>query len=98
MREYKVWLTHFEEEWQRPSRTDWYLMQIAREVACVLSKNPNKIETKTFKLKFEDPDKKPDPKNRDKQIEQSKGIWRALVGAFSGKRNRSRQTGVPIRR
>lgn len=40
-----AWL---KEEWNRPSRTDRYLMQIACEVARVLSKNKRAIRPEHF--------------------------------------------------
>lgn len=44
------WLDH---QWNKPDRTDHYLMQIAREVRRVLSTKPNDIQSSDFKIEFE---------------------------------------------
>jgi len=40
-------------EWNAPSRSDYYLMQIACEVRRVLRKNPESIKLDSFKIPFE---------------------------------------------
>lgn len=48
-REFLVWVDWLNEQWNRPSRTDHYLMQIAREVFCVLR---SRVSLDLFKLPF----------------------------------------------
>jgi hypothetical protein len=60
-REFITWQEWLQEEWNRPSRTDHYLMRIALEVASVLAKDPKSIKIGQFKLEFG----KPDPENPD---------------------------------
>lgn len=74
-REYLGWLAFLEE----PDRTDWYLMQIAYEVAGVLQgkKYRDNVSVKDFKLGFT-------TKNTTKKIEQSAvaaaNCWFAIAG------------------
>lgn len=74
-REYLGWLAHLEE----PNRSDWYLMQIAYEVAGVLQgkKYRDNVSVKDFKLGFA-------TAKETKKIEQSATVaancWFALAG------------------
>ncbi len=52
-RQFLAWQAWLELEWDRPSRGDCYQMQVAAEVRRVLAKNPNRIKTNEFKLKFD---------------------------------------------
>lgn len=51
-RQYQGWLQYLDEEWNTPTRSDHYLMQIAAEVRRVLAKRPRTIRLKDFFLKF----------------------------------------------
>jgi hypothetical protein len=53
-REYLLWVEYFEEQWNRPTKQDWYLAQIAREVSCVLEDDAGRKRktVKSFLLKF----------------------------------------------
>ena len=72
----KAWLVWIakkrEQDLAEPTPTQWYLMQIAAEVARVLSKNPRAIKTESFKIKFTKPKKL--------SLEQVKARWFGLVG------------------
>lgn len=79
-REFMVLMAHYEGEWNRPSRSDWYLMQIARQVACVLHKSPDKVKTDRFKLDFSpvrNVKKSPEKKST---TDRPKGTWAKLIG------------------
>lgn len=77
-REYLTRLAWIEAEWKIPNRSDWYAMQVAQEVRRVLSKKPNAIKLKEFKLKFEDTEKKKEsPKET---MDHSKSVWYAIAG------------------
>jgi len=84
-REYRTWMIWLEEQWNEPSRTDYYLMQIAREVATVLMKNSDTVKVGQFKLPFEikpklDQNSKP-PKPDAKTIAtRAKQGWLARLG------------------
>jgi hypothetical protein len=77
-REYEVWMAWLSNQWNEPSRSDHYLMQIAQEVCRVLKKNPNQIQLQQFKIPFVLKKKvvKPDKKVR---LAQSKSFWFSLL-------------------
>lgn len=72
-REYLAWMDWLNEEWERPSRSDNYLMQIAAEVRRVLSKKPNSIKLRDFLLKFKK--QKPKELTLEEATKQSKRRW-----------------------
>jgi|TARA_R110000824_G_scaffold89320_1_gene219036 hypothetical protein len=76
-REYKIWMRHFKEELNQPSRSDHYLMQIAQEVKRVLSKRPTKIKMKDFFLTFGNPEKKK-TLTLEEKTKESKSFWGLL--------------------
>ena len=54
-RQYLAWLEFLEEEWNRPTKLEHYLMQIALQVASVLnafSKKPKQLKLSQFKIEF----------------------------------------------
>lgn len=51
-RQFNTWMTWLNMEWDRPSLSDHYLMQIACQVTRVLAKDPAKIQPNDFRLKF----------------------------------------------
>jgi len=72
-----AWL---DSQWNEPSRTDYYLMQVAREVKRVLSSKPASVKLLDFKLPFGEEAKPTKP--TDKQIEAHKATW---IGRLGGK-------------
>jgi hypothetical protein len=58
-REYRLWTAWFNRQWDRPSRSDYYLMQIATEVRRVLSTKPQTIKMEHARLRFRPPEAKP---------------------------------------
>lgn len=55
--EFLVWHRWLEQQWQVPSRADWYAMQTAAEIRLVrnsFSKNPQAVRLSSMKIKFED--------------------------------------------
>ena len=54
-RQFRTWIEWLDSQWNEPSLTDHYLMQIATEVRRVLSKNPNDIKLDDFKIEFSKP-------------------------------------------
>ncbi len=53
-RQYKAWEAWQEAEWNHPSRSDWYLMQVAAEAfrAALSDEHRRKVEVKDFQLPF----------------------------------------------
>jgi len=79
-REYLTWQAFFEDEWERPSRTDNYLMQIAAEVRRVLSKRPENIKIKHFRLTFGSREKSKAPLTREQATAASQAKWLGALG------------------
>ena len=49
---YLVWMAWLSEQWNVPTKADYYQMQTSCEVRRVLSTNPRNIQIDHFKLKF----------------------------------------------
>lgn len=75
-REYLAWMDWLDDQWEKPSRTDNYLMQIALEIRSVLSKNPRSIKLQHFLLKFlgKEPELTPEQATR-----QAKARWGGVI-------------------
>lgn len=58
-----VWLEWLDQQMNVPSRTDYYLMQIAAEVfkTTVKPSHRNKVQTKDYRIPFERDGEKPNP-------------------------------------
>jgi ADP-glucose pyrophosphorylase len=80
-REMKVTLAWLEMQWERPNRTDWYLMQIAAEVRKGLVKKPNSVKTENLKIKFVlDRKRSAPPPTAQEQMMTSKQCWLGAAG------------------
>ena len=82
-REYLTWQAWFSDEMNRPSRSDYYLMQIACEVARVLAKDPRKIQQKHFLLEFSEPVELPNVPAVS-PAEAHELTWLGIVGVKHG--------------
>ena len=80
-REYLTRMAWLEENLNDPERSDFYLMQIAQEVRRVLSKKPNKIKLKDFRIKFT-----PKVENVTSAMQKSKQVWMAALASLSRKK------------
>ena len=81
-RQYEAWQIWLGEEWNRPSRTDVYLMQIALEVRRVLSSKPGemKLQDMTIPFKIVKPKTKEQlEKERLLKEEADRTVWLARV-------------------
>lgn len=94
-REFKLWLRWLDDNYNKPSLSDYYMMQIAAEVRRVLSKNPDKIKLKDFLLSFDTSDKKEKGKKKvDKPssiqaaANYAKAKWFAITGYKPNKDSR----------
>lgn len=77
-RELGVWLAWLDMQWDRPSRTDQYLMQVACEVRRVLAKRPNEIKLADFRLRLVEPEVKPQM-TREQATALSKARWLGMM-------------------
>jgi len=47
-REYQTWMAYFEDEWNNPIRSDYYLMQVACQAARVMNTKASQITPEMF--------------------------------------------------
>jgi hypothetical protein len=80
-REMRITLAWLRMQWDRPNRTDWYLMQIAAEVRKGLVKYPNHVKTDQLKIKFKFDEGRPAVVlTPQEQMMVSKQCWLGAVG------------------
>ena len=82
-REYLMWMQWLDEELERPTKSDHYLMQIAQQVARLFKKQPGRIQLKHFKLSFRKKQRATTTSKKEAAT-QSKARWFWLTG-FKGK-------------
>ncbi len=85
-REFLTWGAWLDRQWNRPSRSDYYEMQTACQVARVLAKNPGNIQIGQFKLPFGEEGTREQKAQQDKKVSESaKAGWAAILSAKLGK-------------
>lgn len=80
-RQFICWSYWLAQQWQTPTRDNFYQMQIASEIRRTVSKTPNKVNTNTFKIKFEPEKKTIDEETKKKQLELTKSIFMGFMTA-----------------
>lgn len=85
-REFLTWGAWLDRQWNRPSRSDYYEMQTACQVARVLAKNPGNIKIEHFKLPFGEEGTREQKTQEAKAVSASaKAGWAAILSAKLGK-------------
>jgi hypothetical protein len=81
-RQFKVWQAWLREEWNTPTRSDYYLMEIACEVRRVLSSKPGNIKVEHFKLEWVtgSQEKELTPEQLDQFSDWVLAIWAGRFG------------------
>lgn len=84
-RQFSMWQVWLEGEWHRPNRSDYYAMRTALEVRRVLMSNPNLVQIKDMKVRFDfaDPEKvegKDPGLTKEQLLNLSKGVAIARAG------------------
>jgi hypothetical protein len=77
-RQFLAWMSWMEEQWDMPTRTDYYLMQIDNSVKRVLSKRPSAIKLEHSKLVFREK-KKEVPLTKEQAASISKAKWVGMM-------------------
>lgn len=77
-----AWL---DEEEDRPSRADWYAMQIAAEIRRTRVKDPGKVSINDMKLKMEAPKPPPLPTTREEAAAMAKSRWAGMLNVKRSK-------------
>ena len=79
--EYLKWLDWLDDQWNTPDRTDHYLMQVSANIFQSQSRNPTKIRSDQFRIKFVEANAKPTEFELEQKAEQSRAHWNSF---FSG--------------
>lgn len=82
---FAAWTAWLLMEWNRPSRTDQYLMSLTAEVRRILAKHPEKVKIKDFLLKFGD-GKPPKKLTEEEAGALSMMKWLGGLGGFGAMR------------
>ncbi len=81
-REYLTWEHWLQEEWNSPTRSDYYLMQLTQRVMQILRKNPNQVKLEDQKIPFSFGAKKKPTGSKLKAITaMAKAKWKAVMGS-----------------
>lgn len=89
-RQFFVWQQWLSDQFEKPSRTDFYLMQVAAEVRKLFNKNPASVDINNMKLKWKEQneegkdvgvDKPVNEEQRKKRIEMIKQVWLSRMTA-----------------
>lgn len=83
-REFEARMAWIEEDQDTPSKSDWYLMQIAMEIVRSRAKDPSKIHLNDMRLKREK--KAETPKSIEEAAAASKSRWSGAVGLSKRKK------------
>lgn len=82
-RQYRVWMYWLEQQWNRPNRTDNYLIQIAAEVRRLFRKNPRSVKMEHMVLRFSKPKQHRKPVDIKEVSRVAKSRW---LGWLKGKK------------
>lgn len=82
-RQFVIWSRWYRDEYSTPSRSDYYLAQIAAEVRRGLVKNPQSVKLSTFVLDFDDSRRRMPELSPEAQDELSKSKWLAFMASSS---------------
>ena len=82
-REFLALDKYLREEWNEPSRSDWYLMQVAAEIRAIgqsFSKTPKPVRLQDLKIEFkEERRKEKKPLTKEERAKIAKAIWMARL-------------------
>lgn len=81
-RQFRAWQVWLMMDLDRPSRADWYSMEVRAEVRRGWVKDPGKVDANDFKLRFKDPrqaEAKSSEEERIMAAKMSRGTWLAAM-------------------
>jgi hypothetical protein len=79
-RQFLLWEDWYSRQWNEPSLTDHYLMQLTMVVRQLLAKNPRRIKMKDQKLKFGTGTSSRPALSKEEATRRSKSVW---LGIFT---------------
>lgn len=91
-RQFAAWIAWLSEQWEQPSRTDNYLMQIAAEIRRGNVKKPRSVKIEHMRLRFKSSSRKP-KLTREQATALSKAKWLAVVGKPARREQRDGSSG-----
>lgn len=91
-REYRTWMRHLEEELNQPSRSDFYLMQIAAEARYAFRERPASLALNKFRIPFKTRGHhaEPDKRSIEEITAHSKAAWKLRTRMIRPKKKSSR--------
>ena len=86
-RDYNLWMSYLQEQWNKPSRSDHYLMMIAYYVANVLTKKAKPFNPLKWFIEFTFPGRRKAKPTMSKEeaTRQSKASWGHILFGGSKK-------------
>jgi len=85
-REYRLWMVWLEQDQDRTTPDQYYLMQIAQEVRRVLSRNKKSIKLRDFRIRFTRKKTKPKTqRDKDEATKLSRARWFSFLGMKGSK-------------
>jgi len=85
-REFEARMAWIEEEIDRPSREDWYLMQIAAEVCRTRVRNPQDVKLSDMKLRS-GKQEVPQTMTKEEATARAKSCWFGMLGVGREKKH-----------
>lgn len=86
-REYLTWMAWLDSQWNKPSRLDYYIMQLTYRVATLFAKKETSLKISSFKLPFKKVKVQPEvmrktltDDDRKFQIASDKSRWFGFLG------------------
>lgn len=81
-REYLIWQAHFLAEWDEPSKTDFYLMQVAQLICQVNAKKGKRYRLEQFRIRFKEQKR---VETEEEKAENLKRLKAAAIARVGGK-------------
>ncbi len=82
-RELLAWIEYISQDWNKPSRTDHYIMQLSSILVQIMGSKKSSQSIDKYKIKFSSSKNKSSSKRqltREEAASLAKGRWIALVG------------------
>jgi hypothetical protein len=80
-REFEARMAWLEEEMEKPSREDWYAMQVAAEVRRTRVKDPTSVKLPDMRLKSDKLEQVPQgPVTRKEAADKARSRWFGMLG------------------
>lgn len=92
-RQFCVWRAWLDEQWNRPSRSDYYAMRVAQRCHQAIARHPHQITVDDQRIQFLRRDDKEPVKET---VKESQGRWLNMVGMSPIRATISRERAAEI--